>query len=147
MNEWTHFFINIYLSHFILERVDVGCVWKKSWRQGQEVLLSTIAFLPHLGLVAQPWVTEDQKPSVCRWFSIRHLVTNWFQLTQTLCAPGYIIVLHPPASAVHPHIYAGASLDWRLSRGSIYKSYVKSKSLYPIYQPFRSGRIWHKVNF
>ena len=26
MNERTHFFIKIYLSHFILERVDVGCV-------------------------------------------------------------------------------------------------------------------------
>ena len=26
MNERTHFFIKIYLSYFILERVDVGCV-------------------------------------------------------------------------------------------------------------------------
>ena len=30
MNERTHFFIKIYLSHFILERVDVGCVWEVS---------------------------------------------------------------------------------------------------------------------
>ena len=35
MNERTHFFIKIYLSHFILERVDVGCVWEVSWRRGQ----------------------------------------------------------------------------------------------------------------
>ena len=35
MNERTHFFIKIYLSHFILERVDVGRVWEVSWRGGQ----------------------------------------------------------------------------------------------------------------
>ena len=33
MNERTHFFIKVYLSHFILERVDVGCVWEVSWRR------------------------------------------------------------------------------------------------------------------
>ena len=30
-NERTHFFINIYLSHFILERVNVCCVSEMSW--------------------------------------------------------------------------------------------------------------------
>ena len=39
--------------------------------------------LSHLGLVAQPWVTEGPKPSVCRWLSIRHLVPDWLQLAQT----------------------------------------------------------------
>ena len=29
MNEWTHFFIKIYLSHFILERVDVSVVCER----------------------------------------------------------------------------------------------------------------------
>ena len=24
---------------------------------------------------------------------------------------------------------------------------LKKKNIYPIYQPLRSGRIWHKVNF
>ena len=54
MNEWTHFFIKIYLSHFILGRVDVGCVWEMNWRRGQTVILTqvllTIAALlsPHL---------------------------------------------------------------------------------------------------
>ena len=64
MNERTHFFIKIYLSHFILERVDVGCVWEVSWRRGQtatywpKVLLTIAALLSHLGWAAQPWVTE-----------------------------------------------------------------------------------------
>ena len=40
MNEWTHFFIKIYLSHFILKREDVGCVWEMSWRRGQTVILT-----------------------------------------------------------------------------------------------------------
>ena len=46
------------------------------------------------------------------------------QLTPTptdssrLC-PGYIFVWHPPVSAVLLFIYTGASLDWRLGRGSI----------------------------
>ena len=55
MNERTHFVIKIYLSHFILERVDVDCVWEVSWRQGQtvtywpKVLLTIAALLPDLG--------------------------------------------------------------------------------------------------
>ena len=40
MNERTHFFIKIYLSHFILERVDVGCVWEMSWRRGRTAMLT-----------------------------------------------------------------------------------------------------------
>ena len=86
MNERTHFFIEIYLSHFILERVDVGCVWEVSWRRGKtatywpKVLLAIAALLSHSGWAAQPWVTEGPNPSVCRWLLLRHLVPNWLQL-------------------------------------------------------------------
>ena len=72
MNKRTLFFIKIYLSHFILERVDVGCVWEVSWRRGQtatywpKVPLTIAALLPHSGWAAQPWVTEGHKPSVCK---------------------------------------------------------------------------------
>ena len=38
-------------------------------------------------------------------------------------APGYIIVLRPPVSAVLPLIYTGAFLDWRLGQGSIYNNH------------------------
>ena len=81
-----------------------------------QVLLTIAALLSHLGCVAQPWVTEGPKPSVCRWLSIRHLVSNWLEQPWTT---GYIIVSCPSASAVLPLIYTGASLDWRLGRGSI----------------------------
>ena len=55
MNERTHFFIKVYLSHFILERVDIGCMWEVRWRRRQtatywpKVLLIIPALLPHLG--------------------------------------------------------------------------------------------------
>ena len=79
------------------------------------------ALLPHLGWVAQPWVTEGPKPSVCRWLSIRHLVSNWLQLprTQAVCVLAIYLYWRPPASAVLPLIYTGASLDWRLGQGSV----------------------------
>ena len=167
MNEWTHFFIKIYLSHFILERVDVGCVWEVSWRREQtttywpKVLLTIVALLPHSGWAAQPWVTEGPNPSVCRWFLRGHLVPNWLQLqleltdwlTQAVCGTWlyncltFTCFLWAYASttstgqsdipisstgctcfAVLPLIYIGASLDWRLGRGSI--CYTGNKRLH-----------------
>ena len=97
MDERTHFFIKIYLSHFIIERVDVGCVWEVSWRREQtatywpKVLLTIAVLLSHSGWATQPWVTEGPKSSACCWLSIRHIVPNWLQLqlelelTQVVC--------------------------------------------------------------
>ena len=76
MNERKQFFIKIYLSHFILERGDVGCVWEMSWGRRY---IDPAVLLSHLGWVAQLWVTEGPKPSVCRCLSIRHLVPNWLK--------------------------------------------------------------------
>ena len=72
MNERTHFFIKIYPSHFILERIDVGSAWEVSWRREQtaiywpKVLLTIAAFLLRPSWAAQPWVTEGRKPAVCK---------------------------------------------------------------------------------
>ena len=75
-NERTDTLLNkIYVSHFILERVDVGCVWEVSWRRGQtatywpKALLIIAALISRVGWVAQPWVTERRKPSVWNWLS------------------------------------------------------------------------------
>ena len=121
MNGRTHFLIKIYLSHFILERVDVGCAREVSWRRGQtatywpKVLLTIAALLPHLGWVAQPWVIEGPKPSVCRWHSIQHLVPNWLNSNwnwpKPSVAPGYIIVWRTPASA-----YLHRCISWLTAR-------------------------------
>ena len=84
-NERTHFFIKIYPSHFILERVMF--VEYERWAGDRDRLLywpkffleTIAALLPHLGCVAQPWVTEGPKLSVCRWSSLWHLVSNWLE--------------------------------------------------------------------
>ena len=81
-NEKTNRLLYKNISLTLYSRMgDVSCVWEMSWRQGQlailtQVLLTIAAFLSHLGWVAQPWVTEGPKPSVCRWLSLRHLVSN-----------------------------------------------------------------------
>ena len=125
MNERTHFFIKIYLSHLILEMVDVGCVWEVSWRRGQTAKYypsssdhSSTFFSSCLGLLNRGSL-RAQKPSVCRWLSLRHLVPNWLYLARTASGtwlyncPTYTCFRCPSL------IYTGASLDWRLGRGSI----------------------------
>ena len=58
-----------------------------------QVLLTIAALLSHLCWVAHPWVIEGPKPSVCRWLSIRHLVTNWLQLQLTQAVSVLVIFL------------------------------------------------------
>ena len=51
--------------------------------------------------------------------------SNWnWNWPKPSVAPGYIIVLCPPASNVLPLIYTGASLDWWIGRGSIYNMWT-----------------------
>ena len=125
MNERTHFFIKIYLSHFIFERVDVSCVCEMSWRQRQTAILtpsssSTIAaLLSHLGRIAQPWVTEGPKPSICKLILT---LAPYLPLTRT--APGtwlYNCLAYTCFRCSYARL-TGASLDWRLGRGSICNS-------------------------
>ena len=78
MNKQTHFFISIYLSHFILERVDVSVVCGGWVETGQTVILTQLLVLTisrciiiknpfgtssasWLG-VAQPGVAEGYSP-------------------------------------------------------------------------------------
>ena len=55
-----------------------------------QILLAIVALPSHRSWAAQPWVTEDPKPSVCRWLSLWHLVPNWLQLqmelSQAICS-------------------------------------------------------------
>ena len=75
--------------HFILERVML--VMCERWTGDRSTLLywpqvllaTTVALLPHLGLVAQPWVNEGCKPSVCRLIL---MLASCLQLTQAICA-------------------------------------------------------------
>ena len=178
MKERTHFFIKIYLSHFILEMVDVGCVWEVSWRRRQtatywpKVLLNIAALLSHSGWAAKPWVTEHRKPSVCKLIltlaycpptdSNCNRNSNWLQLTQTVCGTWLYNCLTPTwflwAYASAPNSttptgqgdilisstgfaclavlllhHTGASLDWRLGRGSIcYNTTIRKMKFFSI---------------
>ena len=177
MNERTRFFIKKkYLSLFILERVDVGCVWEVSWRRRQtatywpQVLLVTIAaLLSHSGWAAQPWVAEGPKPSVWSWFSFHwHPISNSnSNCPKPSVALGYIIVSRSPVSCGRTHlppspnsttstgqgdipisstgctcfavlllIYTGASLDWRLGRGSICYKFLNVEYIYKRWNMF-----------
>ena len=82
MNERTYFFIKIYISHFILKRVDVGCVWEVSWRRGQtatywsKVIQTIAALLPRLG-----WGCST--------------VGHWGLAALSLQADSYAVILSP----------------------------------------------------
>ena len=117
MNERTHFFIKIYLSHFIQKGWSIPvCVWNVSWRRRQTALTIT-ALLPHsAGLLNRgSW---GPKLSVWSWFSLRghpfsnwncNSNSNWLQLElkwlKSSVAYGYIIVWHLPASCGRTYLH------------------------------------------
>ena len=104
MDERTHFFIKIYLSHFILERVakDVGYVWEVSWRRREtgtywpQVPLTIAALLPHsTGLLNRgpeglnPLSVFTPRTSYLHQRLVLELPasnSNWLQLTQAVCS-------------------------------------------------------------
>ena len=90
--------------------------------------LTIAALHSHLGWVVGHWGLK----ALC--LALALTIASCPQLASTptdssrLC-PGYIFVWRSPASAAPPLIYTGASLDWRLGRGSI--CYTKSfESIY-----------------
>ena len=119
MNEWTCFFLKIYLSHIFLERVDVSCVWEVNWRRWKtatywpKVLLTIAALLSRPTWTAQPWVTEGPKPSVCRWLSRWYVVPNWVQhqleLIQAVCGKWLYNYLPPTCFRLFKHILTDSS--------------------------------------
>ena len=121
MNERTHFFIKIYLSHFILQKVDVVCGWCCLFGDGNRLLYwpSSTSFSSWLGCsTVGHW---GPKALCCPGSQFGILSPT----NSNRPAPGYIIFSRPPASAVLPLIYTGASLDWQLGRGSIYNRETK----------------------
>ena len=91
MNERTHFFIKIYLSHFILERVDVSCVWEAILTPSSSDHSSTSSS-SWLGLLNRGSLGAASSQSA-NWFSHWHLVPNWLQLQLTQAACVLVIFL------------------------------------------------------
>ena len=91
---------SIVLSSFFYKNISLTLYSRKGWLCVRDELETVTdcytdpaVLLSHLGWVAQPRVTEGPKPSVCRWFSIGHPVSNCLQLPR---APGYINVYDHP---------------------------------------------------
>ena len=101
-NERTNTLLNKNISLILYSRK--GWCWlcaRDELETGTGCYIDPAVLLSHLGWVAQPWVTEDPKPSVCRLLSIRHLVSNWcvfqkYPNSQTI-ASGYDVI-HTPVS-------------------------------------------------
>ena len=96
MNERIHFFIKIYLSHFIRKGWCWFCV-RSELETGADCYILTQSSSGHSSTSFSFWLGCSTvghwgpKPSVCRWLSLRHLVSNWncnsnsLELTQTVC--------------------------------------------------------------
>ena len=112
-----------YIWHTLFSKGWCFLCLRGEWRQGQtailtQVLLTTLAaLLPHLGW---GWSTVGHWGPKALCLPLALTSASCFQLTRTVWAPDYIIISHPPASAVLPLFYTDASLDWRLSRGKQY---------------------------
>ena len=152
MNERTHFFWKIYLPHFILERVAKGLmlvVCERWVGDGDRLLHIDLKFFFNhsstsfaFWLAAQPWVTLAS--------CLQLAPTAAARLTQAVCGTWLYNCFTPTCflwayctKFNHVHrsrsysnifnrmhlfyflllIYSGASLDWRLSQGSICYNY------------------------
>ena len=101
MNERTHFFIKIYLSHFIRKGWCWLCV-RGELETGTDYILTQRFYRDHSSTSSSHWLGCSTvghlgpKPSVWSWFSLRgHPISNcdwnstgtdWLQLTQAVCS-------------------------------------------------------------
>ena len=120
MNERTHFFIKIYISHFILEMVDVGCVWKMSWRRRQTAIL-TPSSSDHSSTTSSSWLgvstasRRGPKP-LCLPLALNSAYC--LQLIQAVC----VLVILLLNAHLLPLFFAYSHKcisEWPLGRGSI----------------------------
>ena len=82
INEWTHFFIKIYLSLFIRKGWCFLCVrWRQTGSYWPQVPLTIAALLSHSGWAAQLWVLRVQ--ALC--LELVLTPASYLQLTQAVC--------------------------------------------------------------
>ena len=120
MNERTHFFIKICLSHFILERVMFFVCERWVQRRGQTVILTQSSSRDHSSTSFSSWlgcstVGHWGPKALClQLVWIRHLVPNWLQLqlelTQAVCGTWLYNCL--TTTCFH---YSSAYLHWCIS--------------------------------
>ena len=92
-NEGIHFFIKIKISHTLFSNGWCLLCVRKEWRRGRTAILTQVLprplqhFFRILAWVVQPGFTKGPKPSVWIWFSLRHPVSNWLELS------GHLVML------------------------------------------------------
>ena len=127
MNERTHFFIKIYLTLYSRKGWCWLCV-RGELEAGTDCYILTQSSSGHSSTSFSSWLGLLNRGSLRAQSPLSAAGSQFGILSPTdsscLC-PGYIIVYRPRASAVLPLIYTGASLDWRLGRGSI--GYITSE--------------------
>ena len=115
MNEQTHFFIKIYLFHFILERMML-VAGEVSWRRGTDCYILTPSSSDHSSTSIAFWlgcsnvVPWGSKPSIWSWFSLRlHPISNWNWnwLTQAVCGT---LIYNCPTSTCFLWAYVSATI-------------------------------------
>ena len=111
MNERTHFFIKIYVSHWCWL-----CV-RGDLETGTDCYILTQSSSDHSSTSFASWLgcsTVDHwgpRPFVWSWSSLCwHPISNWncnlnSNWPKPSVAPGYIIVWHPPASCERTHLH------------------------------------------
>ena len=117
-NEWTHFFMNIYLSHFIRKGWYWLCVRGELETGADCNILTQSSYRDHSNTSPSSWLgcttvgCWGPKPYVRSWFSLcRRPISNfdwnwtWPDWPKPYVVPGYIIVWHPPASCGRTHLH------------------------------------------
>ena len=122
IKERTHFFIKIYLSHFILERV----MFVVCGRWAGDCYIDPGSSRDHSSTSSSSWLGLPNRGSLRAQSPLSAAGSHFGILSPTDSnRPGHLVILffkRPPASTVLLLIYTGASLDWRLGRGSIYNN-------------------------
>ena len=122
-NEWTNTLPYKNISFTLYSRKgDVSCVWEVSGNK-DGLLFWPKFFLTHCSTSSSSWLGLVNRGSLRAQSPLSAAGSQFVILSPTdsnrLCIWLYYC-LCPSTSAVFPVIYTGASLDWRLGRGSIY---------------------------
>ena len=119
----TLLYKNMYLSHFILQRVDVSTVCERWVETGTDCYIDPNYSVNHSRTSSASWqVLLNQG----RWglqhqsSSLAPTLAFLWPADSTAAGTYLYSFIRPLASARLPLIYTGASLHWRLGQGSIY---------------------------
>ena len=135
-NERTNTLLYKNISHTLFSKVLMLVVCERWVGDGDRLLHIDPSSSDHSStsfsswLSAQPWVTEGPKPSVCRWFSIPHLVLNWLQLGRTASSTWLYNCLSSTCSRCSS-AYLDRCISWLTARSRVNMLHSVCPTIYP----------------